>query len=46
LTKRPFTKRELKSDLEIYTLSKLDKNPDTSDISLVLRTKKQRIEGT
>jgi len=44
-SKRPFERKEHKSDLSIFTESRLDHNVDTSDISLALRSTKQRKEG-
>ena len=46
VSKQPLERKDLKTDLEIFALSRLDHHPDTSDISLALRTKKQRQEGT
>ena len=43
--KAPLTIRELKNDLEVFVLSRLDHHPGSSDISLVIRPTKQRQQG-
>lgn len=43
--KGPLTQRDLSSDQELFTFSRLDHKPDTSTIDLQIRSTKQRQEG-
>lgn len=44
-SKQPLERKELKNDLEVFVLSRLDHHPGSSDISLALRPTKQRQQG-
>lgn len=43
--KAPLSQRDLSSDIELFTFSRLDHKPDTSTIDLQIRSTKQRQEG-
>lgn len=44
---KPFEQVDLKgSDLELGTMSRLQRSPDTSGVSLFVRPKRQRVKGT
>lgn len=44
--KSPLSQRDLSSDDELYSFSRLDHNPDTSTVDLLLRSTKDRQKGT
>ncbi len=43
--KSPLSQRDMSSDAELFTFSRLDHKPDTSTIDLLIRSTKQRQEG-
>lgn len=44
-SKQPLEKKEIRTDLELFKFGRLDHFPETSDISLILRSKNTRTKG-